>query len=165
MSSYFKNSILVGDTTERVDQTGTLITVLPDYFSLNLPALYEWFDTLSDDWFTYVRVHFNDTLPRIAYEAYGNATYWDIIMLINDKSPYDCLPYDDDTLKTMATNKAIQYKERVYGNTLDSDSFTRLYDKYLTELESENDGRFIIKIIKPSCIQAFLQAGYEEDKF
>lgn len=163
--SYLENTILVGDTMTRADSTGSFLTILPDYFSLNLPDIYEWVDSLDTDWFTYVRIDFNDTLPRVAYEAYGNASYWDIIMVINEKTPFDCLPYDDDTIKSMAANRASKYKADVYGTSLDATSYTYLYNKYLAELEADNDDRFIIKIIKPSYIQEFLQLGYEEDMF
>lgn len=163
--AFYSNTILVGDTLTREDSTGTESAILPDYFSLNLPELYDWIDECDDDWFTYIRVDFNDTLPRLAYEAYGNATYWDIIMLVNQKTPFNCLPFDDDTIKSMATNKASKYKDDVYGNTLDSTSYTNLYNTYLAELEADNDDRFIIKIVKPSYIQEFLQLGYEEGMF
>jgi len=162
--NFLKNTLLVGEKYTRTDETGTLITVLEDYSSLNLPNLYEFINQCDKSWFSYIGIGFNDKLERIAHEIYGNAHYWDIIMIINEKSPFDCLPYDDDTIKKMANNKVERYIN-ITGNLLPVNSYKRLYNKYLKEIEDENEDRYILKIIKPAFIQEFLQQGYERDAF
>lgn len=164
--SRMKNTILNGNYTERADdETGTILTSVVDYASINLIKIYEFIDRLDPNWITNSRVGVNDKLERIAYQLYGNASYWDIIMILNKKKPFTCLPYDDDTIKEMAINKVARYKTLNYGSNLPNEDYDRLYNKYFDELESDNNSRFVIKVIKPIYIQNFLQLGYEEGIF
>lgn len=158
---FFKNTKLKGESIQRTDSTGTVITSLTDYISMNLSKFYEYVDDCDENWFHNIRIEYNKTLEGISNEIYQNPNYWDLIMLVNKKSPFNCLPYDEETIKDMAISKTNRYKESTYGHNLPASDYVRLYDYYLNELSIENDSRFIIKVIKPSFIQEFLQDGYE----
>lgn len=163
--SYLKNNILNGELIEKSDDTGTIIANFQNYTTYKLDKLYDFIETCDVNWFTYINVDYNDTLPRLSLEYYNNKDYWDIILLVNKKDTFSCLPFDDDTIKKMAINKVTRYIQNIYGTRLSNFSYNLLYEKFLNELEMDNSTRFIIRIVKPSNIQEFLQYGYEKGIF
>jgi len=163
--SRMKNTLINGERTTRSDETGTILTSVVEYTSINLSNIYDFMDSIDENWITRTRVGVNDKLERISYQLYGNVSYWDIIMILNKKTPFTCLPFDEDTIKDMAINKVARYKSKVYGANFPTQDYERLYDTYFKELEEDNNSRFIIKVIKPIYIQNFLQLGYEKGIF
>lgn len=163
--SYLQNTLLVGDYYKRTTMDYDSIFQVEDYSSMNILKIKEYINNCPPEWFTYTKAFENDTPERIAYSLYGNANYWDVVMLVNDADPFTLVPRNYDTLYKIAQNKVKKYETEVYGKSLDDKSYHRLVDKYISELQEKNEDKYRIKVIKSVYIQTFLQVGFEEGVF
>lgn len=157
--TYLTDSIF--DYTTRNDEN----YILYDYHSMDLIKINEYIDQLDDNMFDWIQIQNNVTLEKIALDFYGNADYWDLILIINNTKPLFEMPYDFDALSNMVEDKISSYISEVYGNNLPTAVYNIMYEKYQNEMIINNEYYRIIRIIRPSMISQFFQQGYEMGYF
>jgi hypothetical protein len=123
MGTYLTNRIIKFETRENtmsdIEKSGVTETyVYQDYTSKNWEEIKSWIDSLDSDFFDYYQLQNNPSIEAVAYDIYGIADFWDIIMIINDRNPLFDLPYDYDTLTEFVESKIEKFKEKIYGDTL-----------------------------------------------
>lgn len=136
-----------------------------DYTSKNIKNIQEYIDSLDDDLFDWYQMEDNDKLERIALELYGNADYWDILLIINERNPLFQLALDFDTLAKIATSKVLKYEEVVYKASIGAQANKEMDEKYNFEYVTDNEDYRVLRIVKPSRVFEFLQGGYEQGYF
>lgn len=158
MRNYLKNTILNYD---RKTVDGYSVS---DYLSKNIPDTLEYIDSLDSSFFSWHQVQNNDSIERIAHELYGNADYWDILLLVNHKNPLTQMPYHYDAIYETAESEVQTYIDDVYGD-LPQGEHNILLEAISKELTVENEEFRIMKIVAPSKINTFLQKGFEDGYF
>lgn len=142
--------------------------IVPDFFSkkIDLYSILEEFSsagTLSNYVQTY-RIADDDKLERIAYDIYGTANYWDILLQINDRSPLFELPYSLDTLIDSSEEFWKYYSEKLYFQAPLNDTVLQsLIDNEIEKMKELNEIYRFIYIIKPTKMQEFLKILRERD--
>lgn len=155
MATYLTNSII--DYSNRTIDTYDL----EDYFSINFKTIYEYVEQCDEDFFDWVQIQNNVTLEKLALDFYGNANYWDVLLVINQKNPLFEMPFDFDSLSTMAEDKIDSYIREIYNNDIPVSIYNIMYEKYKNDLVLLNEEYRIIRIVRPGRIQEFFQKGYE----
>ncbi len=153
---YLKNSIINFD-----NRTINGYSV-EDYFTINFVKVNEYVLSCPTDWFDWYQLQDNDKLEKIALDIYGDADYWDILLIINKKNALFDMPYDYDTLLNMADYKTAAYEKDINkSKSLPSVTRIAMVNAFKEKYISDNESFRIIKIVRPSKIQAFVQGGYE----
>lgn len=155
MATYLTNSII--DYSNRTIDTYDL----EDYFSINFKTIYEYVEQCDEDFFDWVQIQNNVTLEKLALDFYGNANYWDVLLVINQKNPLFEMPFDFDSLSTTAEDKIDSYIREIYNNDIPVSIYNIMYEKYKNDLVLLNEEYRIIRIVRPGRIQEFFQKGYE----
>lgn len=174
MANYLKNSILKYNRIDMGDYS------VPDYGSLNMVAIQQYVNSCDYKWFDWYRMDNNDNLERIALELYGNPDYWDILMVINNKNPFD-VPLDLDAICSTIEYKIAEFESKLTKETDTVNTFntkygvvsTKLQPKtYLTfydELEkiesAKSEKNRTMLIVKPTYITDFIKGGYDKGVF
>jgi hypothetical protein len=153
---YLKNSILNFDTRPINGY------VADDYFTLNFEKINAYVLSCPKDWFDWYQLQDNDKLEKVSLDIYGDADYWDILLVINKKNALFDMPYDYDTLLNMADYKTANYEKEINKNKkLPDVTRAAMLKAYREKAIADNETFRIIKIVRPSKIQAFIQGGYE----
>ena len=171
-----KNSTLIYDT-ETVDNY-----IVSDYTSKDYSKLYDQLEDFPDELFDKMLIQDNDKLERISYELYGNEDYWDILLLINNKSPLFSMSYSNEYILELKNVKLVNFinglSNGIYGEE-NIDIFTDTYlaetsehavyerlqffnNNIIKELELENESYREITYIKPAYFQEFLRLAYDK---
>jgi hypothetical protein len=158
--AYLKTSVI--DFTNRINEN----TSLEDYFTFDLKGVLEFVENYKDDHFDWYLMTDDDKLERIALELYGNANYWDILLLINGKDALFDMPYNFNTISELGSNLADKYAEHI-------STFLTLSDAHIAEMATiyeekyrrENESNRLLKIVRPEYMQTFIQRAYEEGYF
>ena len=124
-------------------------------------TIYEYVEQCDEDFFDWVQIQNNVTLEKLALDFYGNANYWDVLLVINQKNPLFEMPFDFDSLSTMAEDKIDSYIREIYNNDIPVSIYNIMYEKYKNDLVLLNEEYRIIRIVRPGRIQEFFQKGYE----
>lgn len=171
-----KNSTLIYDT-EEIDNY-----VVQDYTSKDFSKLYDQLEDFPSELFDKMLIQDNDKLERIAYELYGNEDYWDILLLINNKSPLFSMSYDTDYIFNVKNDKLTTFIESlsngIYGEenidiftdtylaeTSEQSQYERLQffnNNIINELELENESYRELTYVKPAYFQEFLRLAYDK---
>lgn len=154
-----KNTILKYDTEELVlDESEQVTYEIPDYFSQKIfisdlsSSIDGW-----DDYLDTYRMADNDKLERVSYELYGTPDYWDIILMLNERSPLFDMPYDFDTLSNETSSFINTYANFIYIDApLDQDRVDALTEEYVNDSLDENETFRYIQVVKPSRISEFI---------
>lgn len=154
-----KNTILKYDTEELVlDESEQVTYEIPDYFSQKIfisdlsSSIDGW-----DDYLDTYRMADNDKLERVSYELYGTPDYWDIILMLNERSPLFDMPYDFDTLSDETSSFINTYANFIYIDApLDQDRVDALTEEYVNDSLDENETFRYIQVVKPSRISEFI---------
>jgi hypothetical protein len=158
--AYLKNSVV--DFTDR--QVDTYI--VEDYFTFDLKKILDHVASCTEDFFEYYQMQDDDKLERVALELYGNANYWDILLLINGKDALFDLPYNFDTLASFAEEKAKSYAVEVSELlTLSDAHVAQMQEIYEEKNRVRNEEMRIVRIVKPTRMQEFIQKAYEAGCF
>ena len=163
---YLKNTVLKPtvaaiDNAEKIfpDRSGSLN--VPLYNITTLRKIKRVVDEINPDIISYMTVNNNTCLEKISYELYGNANYWDILLLLNTRSPLFQMPYDFDVLSDAADRSVTEYERKVYKKKLPTAIQETFRKTSLEQLTKENERFRILKYIQPSRIFDFLQILYE----
>jgi len=157
---YLKNSILNFDNRIIGEYDAE------DYFTLDFPKINEYISSCPSDWFDWYQLQDNDKLEKVSLDVYGDADYWDILLIINKKNALFDMPYDYDTLLNMADYKTAKYEKEINkNNRLPEITREAMLKAFRTKYVADNETFRIIKIVRPSKIQAFIQGGYEAGYF
>jgi predicted DNA-binding protein YlxM (UPF0122 family) len=157
--AYLKNSI-IDFTRQKVSDYN-----ISDYNSISFNNIQDFIKELDNNMFSWHQLQNNSNLEKVALDIYGNADYWDILLIINRRNPLFEFPYDFDTLSSMATEKAEKYVNTVFGVDLSAAVLEKMTESYKEKNVVNNEIYRVIKIINPSRIQEFLQLGYEKGLF
>lgn len=136
-----------------------------DYTSINFFKVREYLDALPPEIFEFYQVDNTDRFERIALELYGNANYWDILMIINKRNPLTGLPFDFDFISNLSEDTILEYEAEIYKKTVPQVERDLMYTEYEKVLFTANEANRIIKIIKPSRLSEFLQNGFDAGIF
>lgn len=151
---------------EDIESLGALENYqLNDYTSMKFNELRIFIDTLPATMFDWYQLQNNVAIEKVALDLYGNADYWDILLLVNARSPLIEMPYDFDTISAIVEDKIAKYITDVYGTSLPDDVYQSMYTAYEEKLNTSVEEWRVIKIVKPERIQEFLQRGYEQGLF
>jgi len=111
------------------------------------------------DWY---QINDNSTLEQVSQILYNNASFWDILLIINHKNALFDMPYEYDQLvasvETQIQNYITQFRN---GNSLSQSTYDAMYNKLLSDSLDNNEQFRVIKIVKPSKINVFIQKCYE----
>jgi hypothetical protein len=154
MGDYLKTTIIQYDK-----KTSDSYSV-SDYLSKDIPEIMTFINSLDASYFSWYEVKNNDKLERIAYELYGNPDYWDILLLINNKRPLQDMPYDFDAINATAELMVEEYEANVYKSDIPESTRSLLFKTFRNKLEIEYESFRIMRIVNPSKINSFLQAGF-----
>jgi len=157
--AYLKNTI-TNFTRNTVDGYSVC-----DYRSIDFNAIRVFINSLNSDYFDLFRVNDDDKWERIALELYGAPDYWDILMVLNQRNPLTGLPFNFDTISALADDKVLEYGNFVYGKSVPNVESEIMYNYWEADLEATNESNRVIKIIRPSQINAFLQLGFDQGVF
>lgn len=158
MADYLKNTIL---NFSRAESGGYSVS---DYLSKDITELLDYIDTFSSDYFSWYQLQNNDSIERVAQDIYGNADYWDILLLVNRKNPLVDMPYHFDAVYNNAEATVQDYSDDIYGTIPDNVQAIML-EAYTKELSEKNESFRIMRIITPSKMSSFLQKGFEDGYF
>lgn len=137
-----------------------------DYFTLDFAKINEYVLSCPSDWFDWYQLQDNDNIEKVSLDIYGDADYWDILIVINKKNALFDMPYDYDTLLNMADYKTAKYEKEINkSKALPDVTRTAMIKAYREKYVSDNETFRIIKIVRPSKIQSFIQGGYEQGYF
>jgi len=161
--AYLKNTIINFDNSDHTVLNKTYS--VEDYRSLNLNKILDYIDNCEYDMFDWYQLQNNANLEKVALDLYGNPDYWDILIAINGHNPLFDLPFDFDVLESFSESKAQAYVDKVYGTELSEETNLELINSYREKFQTRNEELRVIRIVKPSMIQQFLQKGYEEGCF
>lgn len=157
---YLKNSIINCDN-RIIDNYD-----VEDYFTLDFTKINEYVLSCPSDWFDWYQLQDNDNIEKVSLDIYGDADYWDILIVINKKNALFDMPYDYDTLLNMADYKTAKYEQEINkSKALPSVTRNAMIKAYREKYVSDNETFRIIKIVRPSKIQSFIQGGYEQGYF
>lgn len=160
MAKYLTNSV-INFTNRTVNNYD-----VEDYFSMDFNKLSEYIDSCPSSWFDWYQIPNNSKIEKISLDIYGDANYWDILILINHRNPIFDMPYEYDTLYDLAEDRINEYINDVYVNkSLDETAKTIMIEAYKERLVAENELLRVIKIVKPTRLQTFIQGGYEQGYF
>lgn len=160
--AYLKNSIV--DFTNRTLNGYDI----EDYFTFDLKKILEYIDTCTDDFFEWYQLDNDDKLERLSLELYGDADYWDILLVINGRDALFDMPYNFDTIDDFADSYASAYRELVgiHGLTVYGDDHNEhLKEQYVEKFRKEHDAFRVIRVVKASRMQEFIQKAYEHGCF
>lgn len=139
---------------------------IEDYSSFKLNSVYEYVSTCDEDYFDWYQMENDDKIERISYELYGTTEYWDILLLINKKDPLFDMPYNFDTLTSIAEAKVEVYNDYFALNyDLPESHIDYMTGKYEETIVTENEKKRILRIVDPTKMQDFIRAGYEKGCF
>ena len=152
--SYLKNTLIKFNTRKTDNYT------INDYHSRDLTLTHTLVDNNPDlfDWHSRTN---GDNIESVAYDLYGNADYWDILVIINKHNPLYDSPRAYDFIVSSVEERIKDYADNVYGKDLPEPAYNDMYDSFLEAHEVENESFRVIKIVKPNKIQEFLQIGFE----
>jgi len=134
--------------------------IVSDYRSINISNIQAYIQNLPNnmtDWFS---VDDDDKWERLSLQLYGIADYWDILLVLNQRQTLDGLPFNFDVLSNLADTKVLTYINTVYGKTLPTAEHNLMYNKFEQERTTTNEQKRIIKIIKISQMNKFLQDAH-----
>lgn len=98
------------------------------------------------DFFFEYKIEGSKNIDTISYEIYGNASfYWIIIMINNIQDVFFDLPLSENELRLIAKNRVEENNE----------SMDKFYE-YYTELENENNNKRILLVVRPEYLNRFL---------
>lgn len=141
-------------------------TSLEDYFTFNLKKILDYIETCTDDFFEWYLINDDDKLERIALELYGDANYWDILLIINGKDALFDMPYSFDTVSKLAEELANRYAAKISNLTkLPQVHIDQMQAIYEEKFRRENEENRPLRIVKPSRLQEFIQKAYESGCF
>lgn len=154
------NSVI--NFTDRIIET----TQLEDYFTFDLKKVLQYVDTCTENYFDWYQIQDDDKLERISLELYGDPDYWDILLIINGKDALFDMPYSFDTVSKLGEELANRYASHI-SNFLDLpqshvDYMATIYEE---KYRRENENNRLLRIVKPSYMQEFIQKAYEHGCF
>jgi hypothetical protein len=110
---------------------------------LDMMAIYEMYD--------------GDTIERVSFELYGTTDYWDILIMLNERSPLYDMPYEDGTIQEQSETFIFQYQNFVYSHApLIQRRATILLNELIESRTNDNESLRALYIIKPSEMNRFL---------
>jgi hypothetical protein len=126
-----------------------------DYFSKNI-NIWDSFNEFKEYLITY-KIDNGDKLERISYELYGTSDYWDILLLINDRTPLYDMPYDFEILSGNAIKSVNYYKDYIYDNApLAQDRVDEFYSELIEDGVQQNELHRYIYVVKRSRLNDFI---------
>ena len=160
---YYKNKILNFEHKYVDDEQGLTqkegkekLLKISNYKSLNILKIKQFIKDCPSEWFAYVKVLNNTNVEKLAYDIYGSADFWDLLVLINDRSPLFEMPYDFDVIERMTEKMVSNYEKYVYKKPLPEEAKERLRNKLASKISDNNENLRIIKYIKPTYVYEFL---------
>ena len=161
--SYYKNKILNFESKYVRDEQGLTqkegkdkLLKISNYKSLDILKIKKFIKDCPSEWFSYIKVLNNTNIEKIAFDIYGSADFWDLLSLINDRSPLFEMPYDFDVIEKMTEKMVSDYEKYVYKKPLPESSRERLRNKLASKISDNNESLRIIKYIKPVYVYEFL---------
>ena len=135
---------------------------LEDYSSFDFRKIEQYIDDCEHDFFGWYDSFDDDKIEKIAYDIYGEARYWDLLILVNKRNPLYDMPYRFDLLESMIQDKIDKLKVL---KPITEQREKELYNFYLEELEKENDILRQIRYVKPEKISEFIKLGRDKGCF
>jgi hypothetical protein len=155
-----KNSVI--DFTNRQIEN----TIVEDYFTFDLKKILDHIASCTLDYFEWYQMDDDDKIERVALELYGNADYWDILLLINGKDALFDMPYNFDTLSSFADEKAKNYVASISAlKTITPEHQAQMAEIYEEKFRKQNEENRLLRVVKPSRMQEFIQSAYESGCF
>lgn len=160
---YYKNKILNFEHKYVDDEQGLTqkegkekLLKVSNYKSLNILKIKQFIKDCPSEWFAYVKVLNNTNVEKLAYDIYGSADFWDLLVLINDRSPLFEMPYDFDVIERMTEKMVSDYEKYVYKKSLPEEARERLRNKLASKISDNYESLRVIKYIKPTYVYEFL---------
>lgn len=131
--------------------------VVRDYFSANI-NIWEIFNE-HKSMFEVYRIEDDDKIERISYELYGTTDYWDILIMLNDRSPLFEMPYNYDLLQNHAEEFINKYIHFVYSEaSLADNNRKEELTAEMLNVNLENNEKFrYLHVVKPSKMGDFIK--------
>lgn len=133
-----------------------------DYFSKDINIV-DIIDKL-EPFLALYQCHNGDKLERISYELYNTTDYWDILLLLNQRTPLFDMSYDDSIITTLTEQFIRRYQIFIYSDApLIQRVADTLFEQYLDEAIEENERLRNIIIVKPQEINNFISVLRENN--
>lgn len=144
-----------------------------DYKSIDWANIRLYIQNIDSAWYEYTQVMPNTNIERISYNLYGDDSYWDVILLVNEMSPLLDMPFDFDVISEAVQEKIDNYEKNILGYKLPNSLRETLYNQYEDEMITENNEKLTIKYIAKNHLYDFildlynmhvLQSGFEKNE-
>lgn len=161
--NYYKNKILNFEPKYVKDEQGLTqkegkdkLLKISNYKSLDILKIKQFVKDCPSEWFAYVKVLNNTNIEKLSFDIYGSADFWDLLAIINDRSPLFEMPYDFDVIEKMTDKMVSDYEKYVYKKPLSDSAKERLRNKLASKIADNNENLRIVKYIKPTYVYEFL---------
>lgn len=132
--------------TEELDEF-----IVSDYFSKSI-NIWDIFYEL-EEYLSVYKMDNCDKLERVSYELYGTTDYWDVLLLINDRTPLFDMPYNFETLSDTALASVNHYKNYIYDNApLNQTRVEEFYNELMVDTQNKNELFRYIYVVKQANI-------------
>jgi len=169
---YFKNSLLKFKTQEYYDEKGvtqkdgkSVTLIVPDYKSIDFNKVYKLLSMCPESWFQWVKLQNHTNLEKLAFDLYGSANYWDILLIINGRMPLFEFPYDYDVIELIVDNMTDEYIKRTYKKEVSDKVRERIRLMFSDKVAEDNERYRYIKVINKAHLYDFIRLGYEYEIF
>jgi hypothetical protein len=102
-----------------------------------------------------IKIPNSEKLEALSHRLYGNAKYWDLLVIINSMAPLFDTPYDDGVITDNNDKFVNEYFDDVFeGNEeVPEEIIEEMKDFYIEEQKTKNDKFRFVRVIKPGNIR------------
>ena len=172
--NYMANFVLNFDTTE-LDSTGIfdngITLAVPVFDRTRVQKLKSLINTVPSSWISTKIVSNNEPLEKISYDLYDSTEYWDVLLLLNERSPLFDMAYDYDVIAEAGETATQTYESEVLNKSIDdnnlgNDGLTtreRFRLAFQEERAKNNDAFQTLIYIKKDKIWDFVNLMYNDE--
>lgn len=132
--------------------------------------LKDFINKIDKNWIKEKRIPNNMTLEKVSYDLYQTTKYWDVILLLNERTPIWDMPYDYDVISEAGNTAINEFETEFYGKKVTErvmwdgvSTRDRIKNAYQEEASENNNLYCQIKYIDPNHIYDFINLMYDED--
>lgn len=128
-----------------------------DYSRNLLYKIRELPESSDDAYISYIQLEDNQTIEAVSNLLYDNVNYWDILIALNGIDPLLEMAYSFEVIADIAVGKLTKFETEVYRAQLPTIRRNEFLSEINGEIDTLNEQRRTIKIIKPYMMPTFLK--------
>lgn len=144
-----KESILEYTNFEEYNVKNVLL--IRNYNSIMLSKIRNYLNSLSEDYFVYLKVELGSTIEKTCLDYYNSSDYYDLVMFLNSREMLYDMPYNYDVILDAVEKDLETYRAKVYKDPsikLSEKAYNELYQKLLDKYDYLNNIFMYYKVIK-----------------